>query len=209
MEIHKEELKIVDLFRKNLLSEFTLKQIMERINKRSYNWTYKAVDKLGKEILISKKKGNTTIVKLNIKSPYSITYLSYLDREEAYKREVPFIGEIIESCCKATPYFILIVTGSHATGNARNSSDIDLVVITEDEEKKKEIKPYIREITRLSNINFDVHILGRGEFYNMLIADNENFGKEVFRKHLIFYGSEAYYQIIKEATRKFHNLLNL
>jgi hypothetical protein len=35
----------------------------------------------------------------------------------------------------------------------------------------------------------------------MLLSDTENFGKEVFRKHLIFYGNDAYYQIIKEAIK--------
>ena len=54
MKICKEELKIVNLFRKNLFSEFTLKQIMENLNKKSYNWTHKAVRKLSKDILISK-----------------------------------------------------------------------------------------------------------------------------------------------------------
>ena len=74
MKIYKEELKIVDLFRKNLISEFTLKQIMKRLNKKSYNWTYNAVTKLSKNILISQKKGNTTIVKLNVDNPATITY---------------------------------------------------------------------------------------------------------------------------------------
>ena len=201
MKIYKEELKIVDLFRKNLISEFTLKQIMKRLNKKSYNWTHNAVTKLSKNILISQKKGNTTIVKLNVDNPATITYLAYLDREEAYKKKVPFVDEIIKSCSTITPYFTVLVTGSYATRNVRKNSDIDLVIITEDEAKKGEIKPYLREVTRLSSVDFDEHILTRDEFYRMLIADNENFGKEVFRKHLLFYGTEAYYQIIKEAIK--------
>lgn len=198
MEINREELKIIDLFRKNILSEFTLKQIMKKLNKKSYNWTYNAVVNLSKKILISEKKGNTTIIQLNLESPITITYLAYLDREEAYKKKVPLINEIIESCSKFSPYFILIVTGSYVTDNVRKGSDIDLVIITKD---KKGIKPYVNEITRLSGINVDLHILTKKEFYQMLIADEENFGKEIFRKHLLFYGTESYYQIIKEAIK--------
>lgn len=201
MEIYKEELKIVNLFRKNIFSEFTLKEIMKKLNKGSYNWAHKAVNKLSKLMLISKKKGNTIVVKLNLNSPSAITYLAYLDREEAYNKKVPLVNEIIESCSKATPYFTLLVAGSYAVGNERKSSDVDLVIITEDEGKKKEIKPYVKEVTKLSGIEFDLHILTKEEFYRMIIDDNENFGKEVFRKNLLFYGIEAYYQIIKEAIK--------
>jgi len=199
MKICKEELKIVNLFRKNLFSEFTLKQIMENLNKKSYNWTHKAVRKLSKDILISKKKGNTIVVKLNLDSASAVTYLVYLDREEAYAGNVPLIDKIIESCSKATPYFTLLVAGSYAAGNAREDSDIDLVIITED--KKRDIKPYIKEVTRLSGLDVDLHVFTKEEFYRMLVADDENFGKEVFRKHLLYYGSEAYYNIIKEAIK--------
>ncbi|MCK5282547.1 MAG: nucleotidyltransferase domain-containing protein [Nanoarchaeota archaeon] len=201
MEIYKEELKIIDLFRKNLLSEFTLKEIMKKLDKKSYNWTYNSVAKLSENILTSEKKGNLTLVRLNFKNPAILTYLSYLDRKEAYKKNIPIIDEIIESCSKSTPYFTLLVAGSHATGEARKGSDIDLVIIVEDDLKKKEIKPYVKQVTRLAVNDVDEHILTRDEFYQMLVSEDENFGKEVFRKHLLFYGVEAYYQIIKGAIR--------
>ena len=201
MEIYKEELKIIDLFRKNLLSEFTLKEIMKKLDKKSYNWTYNSVAKLSENILTSEKKGNLTLVRLNFKNPAILTYLSYLDRKEAYKKNIPIIDEIIESCSKSTPYFTLLVAGSHATGEARKGSDIDLVIIVEDDLKKKVIKPYVKQVTRLAVNDVDEHILTRDEFYQMLVSEDENFGKEVFRKHLLFYGVEAYYQIIKGAIR--------
>ncbi|MBD3310723.1 hypothetical protein GF351_05900 [Candidatus Woesearchaeota archaeon] len=201
MEIYKEELKIIDLFRKNLLSEFTLKDIMKKLNKKSYNWTYNSVMKLSKNILLSEKKGNSTVVSLNLKNQVALTYLIYLDRKEAFSKGLPIINEIIESCSKATTYFSLLVAGSYATGNINKNSDIDLIIIVEDSDEKAEIKPHLKEVTRLATINVDEHIFTRKEFYQMLVSDDENFGKEVFRKHLLFYGIEAYYQIIKEAIK--------
>lgn len=201
MEIHKEEMKILDLFRKNLFAEFTLKQIMERLGKKSYNWTYKAANKLSKSVLIVTQVGNTTMIKLNLNCPLTITYLAFLDRREAYEKNIPLVNELIENISKKTPYFVLIITGSYATGSVKKGSDIDLVVIVEDETNKKEISPYIKEATRLSGINVDEHIFTKNEFYLMLINDKENFGKEVFRKHLLFYGAEMYYQIVKEAIK--------
>ncbi len=201
MEIHQEEMKILDLFRKNIFAEFTLKQIMEKLGKKSYNWTYKAISKLSKNVLVSEKKGNTTVIKLNLNNPCAITYLSFLDRQEAYKRDIFLTNELIENISKKTPYFILIITGSYATNYVKKDSDLDLVVIVDNENNKKEISPYIKDVTRLSGINVDMHIFTKNEFYLMLTNDKENFGKEVFRKHLLFYGAEAYYQIIKEAIK--------
>jgi predicted nucleotidyltransferase len=198
MEIHKEELKIIDLFRKDIFSKLTIKEIMQKLNKRSYNWTFNAIKKLSKNILISEKRGNTSIIRLNLESPLSITYLSYLDKLESNDKKIPLMNEILENVSKVSPFFILLVAGSYATNNARKDSDIDLVMISEN---KKNIQPYINQTIKLSGISFDVHIFAKDEFLKMLLSDTENFGKEVFRKHLIFYGNDAYYQIIKEAIK--------
>ena len=201
MEIHAEELKVIDLFRKNILCTFTLKKIMKKLNKKSYNWTYKATEKLSKGILISERVGRTTVIKLNIMSNKTLMHLLYLDKKEAYAKNVPLVDEIIASCSKLTPFFTLLVTGSYATGTPRKTSDIDIVIITEDNNTKTGIKPYIREATKLSGIAVDDQVFTKEEFYRMLVSDNENFGKEVFRKHLLFYGNEAYYQIVREAIQ--------
>ena len=46
--ITKEELKIVELFNNNLFGEYTIRVDYEKINKKSYNWIFRAVDKLKK-----------------------------------------------------------------------------------------------------------------------------------------------------------------
>jgi hypothetical protein len=35
----------------------------------------------------------------------------------------------------------------------------------------------------------------------MLLAEEENLGKQVFRKHIVFYNADIYYQLIKEAYK--------
>ncbi|HZX44254.1 MAG TPA: nucleotidyltransferase domain-containing protein [Candidatus Nanoarchaeia archaeon] len=198
MEIYQEELKIIDFFRNHLFSELTLRELMKEIGKKSYPWTYNAVAKLGKDILITEKRGSTILAKLNLDSSTAITYLTFLDKKEAYQKKIPLVDKIIKSCSKLTPFFILMVVGSYAQGKMRESSDVDLVIITE---KKTEIKPYVTEITNLSGTDYDINIFTKDEFYKMLVSLEENFGKEAFRKHLLFYGTEAYYEIIKEAAK--------
>lgn len=201
MEIHPEELKIVDLFRKHPLSEFTLSRIMQLLKKNSYSWTYKAVHKLSKGVLKIKAAGKTSTVSLDLGSPHTVTLLAYLDRKEAYEKEIPLVNDLIASISKKTPYFTLLVAGSRAKGTERSGSDVDIAIIVEDEAKKKAIKPYISEATRLSGVKADIQLISKDEFYRMLLSDEENLGKEIFRHHLLPYGTEAYYHIIWEASR--------
>ena len=201
MEIHKEELKIIDLFRKNLFLELTIKQLMKRLNKKSYNWTYNALQKLRKDILNIKKKGNTTLISLNLDNSNTINYLSFLDKKEAFNRKVPLVNEIIKSISKKTPFFIFLITGSYAINKQRKNSDLDIVIIVNNDIEQKDITPYLKDIIKFADIEIDYHIIKKDEFNKMLLDEKENFGKEIFRKHLLMYGQEAYYQIIKEAIQ--------
>lgn len=201
MKIHQEEQKIIDLFRRNIFAEYTLKDIMKKLSKKSYNWTHKAIIKLSKGLLKLKLKGNTKVVSLDLDCDETINYLVYLDRQEALSKKIPLISELIKSISKKTPYFTLLVTGSYATGTQRTRSDIDVVLIIDDTSSKEELRAYIKNAVRLSGIEIETHVFTKSEFYKMLLADPENFGKEVFRKHLLFYGADAYYQIIREASR--------
>ncbi len=84
---------------------------------------------------------------------------------------------------------------------AEQYSDMDIVTIVQDEKLKKDVAAYVKEATRLSEYEVDAHSVSKTDFIAMLANDEENFGKEVFRKHIIFYGAEAYYQMVKEAAK--------
>ena len=60
--ITKEELKIINLFRENLFNSYTLREVMKKIDKKSYNWVFMAVKKLNKMGIIElKTKGASNI----------------------------------------------------------------------------------------------------------------------------------------------------
>ncbi|MBS1266862.1 MAG: hypothetical protein MAG795_00831 [Candidatus Woesearchaeota archaeon] len=174
---------------------------MKKLKKKSYNWTYNAIQKLSKHILKLEKKGNTNLISLNLDNQNTINYLSFLDKKEAFSKEIPVVDDMIKSISKKTPFFTLLVTGSYAVGNQRKNSDIDVVIIIDDQMNEKTLIPYIKDISRLSLIEIDYHVIKKSDFYKMLINEEENFGKELFRKHLLFYGVDSYYQIIKEAVK--------
>ena len=199
--IYKEELKIVNMFRNKPFAEITLHEIMTKLGKKSYNWTYKAVQKLNsKGILKVRKIGKTLVCRYDFEDPAALTYLLYSERLTGYEK-VPkdLISKILKSLSRCTPYFILIVGGSYAENRARKTSDLDLAVIVESKDIKKRIRPYLKDALQLAELKVDEHIFTKKEFREMLIRQEENFGKELARKHVILYGADIYYSIIMEA----------
>ena len=82
MEINKNELKILKLFRKELFLKASILEIMKKINSRAYQRVHEAVKWLvKKKILISEKIGNTNLISLSF-SRESILLLSFLDEKE-------------------------------------------------------------------------------------------------------------------------------
>ncbi len=200
MVSEKEKLNVINLFRKNIFSEFTIVEIMKRLKKSSYSWTYNTLKEL-KPFFNAKQTGKTHSFNLNLDHSETIAVLTYLDKKEAIEKNIQIIDKLINSISKKTVFFTLMVTGSYATSTERKASDIDIIVIVDQDEDKTEVKPYITEVTRLEPIEVDLHLFTQKEYYTMLVNDQENFGKESFRKHLLFYGIDAYYQIITEAIK--------
>ncbi len=199
--IYEEELKIIDLFRTNVFAEITLNEVMKRLGKRSYNWTYKAIERLSSlKVLNTKKTGRTLICNYNIENPTAISYLAYVENIKSQER-VPeeLSSKVIKSLTRLTPFFVFSIGGSYAEGRARKDSDVDLVVIVEDEKIKKKIAAYLKDAIQLITNSIDEHIFTKEEFKKMLINQEENFGKELARKHVIVYGADSYYSMILEA----------
>ena len=62
--------------------------------------------------------------------------LSFIEKEEAFKRKIPNIDKILEFDSFLDD--ILIVTGSYAKGTQTKKSDLDLVIITKDDVVQKQ-----------------------------------------------------------------------
>ena len=196
--IYEEEMKIIGLYRNSPFKEFTLQEIMQKLNKKSYYWAHNAVKKLQKEGIIEiRKAGKTLLCSFNFSNWKAIAHLAYSESLASHNAIPKLLAEkIIDLLSKCTPFFILIVGGSYAAGSAKKSSDIDIAVIIEDESIKKAIKPYFANATELSEIKVDEHIFTKAEFREMLINQEENLGKELARKHVIAFGADSYYSLI-------------
>ncbi len=191
----KNQIEILNLFRKNLFLKASILQIQKRLKKKSYQRVYDGVKELVKrKTLTLEKFGHSSLVSLSL-TPESIFMLSYLDGEEAFSSKIPNLNKILD--LKELTDDLLMIIGSYAKHKQTKSPDIDLVVITLDQAFDKQ--------KLIENLTFfpPIHpiVFTRKDFIEMLLSSEENLGKEAFRNHLIYQNSTSYYQLIKEAIK--------
>lgn len=192
--ITKNQNIIIDLFRDNIFLSKTTREI-SKILKKSYPKIHQAIKELNEKSLIKiTKVGNSNICELNL-SNETISHLSFLDEQEAFSKKIPNIEKILEF--KEFLNDIVLVTGSYANSKQTLKSDIDIVIITKDNAFDKQ--KLIENLTRLFLPKIHPIVITYKDFIEMLLDKKENFGKEIFKKKLLFRNSERYYQLIKEA----------
>ena len=200
----KEQLKIFGAFKKDIFAHLTFKQIKEHCRQKSNNIVQIALRQFQKEFLVkTQKTGDVTAYFLNMDNNLTLSYLSLINELEINEnKKVPkkVLKEIQKRVFRFSEFFVLMVFGSYAKNKATKRSDLDIALIVEAEQSKKEIAPYIETIKRREIIKHDYHIFTRKEFVEMLTIEDENVGKEIYRKNVIYYGLTEYYNMINRTV---------
>lgn len=200
----KTELEIIDLFRKDLFRTESIRGIMKKTNKKSYGSVFKSVKELLKKgVLDEKKQGKSLLCSINLENELTLAYLSFLESIEAYTKIKDKIRKNIQELISSTPqdYFSLILTGSYSEGKATKKSDLDIVVITEDESDVKKILNVLKNKGELMIPEVHPYVFKKSEFLEMLLNNEMNYGKLIFKDRIIFYGAQNYYRIIRNAIK--------
>jgi len=196
-----EKIRVLEAWRKNPFSNLSRMEIMKSLNKKTKTWIFNTLKQLVKnKILNSNRKSNLDIYSLNLSNPISLKILDFLEIQESINFErLDIISEMIDKI--PLKGYCLIVFGSYAENKQKKDSDIDISIFVNDKEDEKKIKPYINEIKLNYKIKIDEHYILFNEFIEMLTKSEENLGKQIFRKHKIFYNSDIYYNLIKGAYK--------
>lgn len=196
MEITKNQLKIIELFRKQLFLKASIRGIMKKIKSKSYQRVYEAVEKLNKKnILVSEKIGNTRLISLSL-SRESILTLSFLDEKQGIK--IPNYSEILN--IKEISDYLILVTGSYASEKFNKKSDMDLVVIVPDKEDIVSLQKLIENKTMLLIPNIHLYVFRKKDVIEMLTTREENYGKEIVKKNIILKNAHIFYELVKDAV---------
>ncbi len=193
--ISKNELKVLDLFRKNLFLKLSIRLIMQKINSKSYQRVYEAVESLvRKNILNSEKVGNVNLISLKL-SRETILNLAYLEEQDGYT--IPNYNKFVE-INEITDYLIL-VTGSYAKGNSTKKSDLDLVIIVPNKEDVVAIQKLVENITLLFIPQIHLYVFTKKDFVEMVRDKKDNYGKEIIKNRVILKNAQIFYELVKEA----------
>ena len=195
MEITKNALKILELFRKKLFLKIGIREIMKKINSKSYQRVYEAVEDLAKKkVLISEKLGNTNLISLSFYRE-AILLLGFLDEKEATK--MPNYSKILD--IKEISDYLILVAGSYAKGNTNKKSDMDLVIVVPDKENVVSVQKLVENQTMLFVPPIHLYIFKKKDFIEMLKSKEENYGKEIVKSRVIFKNAQMFYELVKEA----------
>lgn len=196
----KEQLRIFGIFKKELFTSLTFRQVKEQSKQNSNNIVQIALKEFqSQKIVKTINIADITTYSLNLENNLTLSYLSLLNELELIKIKLPheLLQEIQNRVFKHTPFFTLIIFGGYAKNKANENSDLDIALIAESEQAKKEISPYLETIKRRELLKIDYHIFTKDEFLELLDADYENLGKQIYKNNLVYYGYTQYLNIIK------------
>lgn len=193
--ITRNELRVLNLFRKELFLKTSIRDIMKKITSKSYQRVYEAVEGLIKRnVLSSVRVGNANLISINM-SRETFVILAFLDEQEGNK--IPNYSKIME--IKEISNYLILATGSYARGNATKRSDLDLVIIVPDKENAANIQKLVENITILFVPEIHLYVLTKKDFIEMLKDKKENYGKEIVKNKIILKNAQMYYELLKEA----------
>lgn len=196
-----EKMKLLNAWKQDLFEEQSISEIMKASEKNTKTWVFNSLKQLKKEnMLKQKKKGNINLYSLNLDNPRLIETLQFMEIQKSISDQaLDIITETIKKIHLNT--YCLLIFGSFAENKQKKSSDIDICFLIKDKDDEKKIKPYFKDVKLNFPIDIDEHYITFDDFKEMLIREEENLAKQIFRKHRIFFNHNIYYKLIKEAYK--------
>ncbi|MEK6857673.1 MAG: nucleotidyltransferase domain-containing protein [Nanoarchaeota archaeon] len=206
--ITKLQQKIIAVFAGNILEKHTIRRLSQII-KKNYRNTYESVQDLIKnKILVKKRIGRADVCSLDLSQENSINPviiaedLRKLEFKKKYSGINILLNELNSKFEKYTSFFCLIVFGSYASMTAREKSDLDLLIIINNYKNKNDFIKEINASQITSIVKINPIVILEKEFKDMLGDKKEiNVGKETLKKHIIFFNSELYWQLVKNEIK--------
>ena len=193
----KTQFKIMQIFVSKINEKFSIKRVSENL-KKPYPLVHRSIKALIDNKFISKDRQN--FLSLNHKQNHSeLAYIESLRKKEFLKSNKTitlFINDVMEKI--NLDLFIFLIFGSHI--KKQKSRDIDILVIIEDKKKVNIIEKILNNIASNFTVKFDVNIISVESAYEMLAKrDKINIVNETLDNHLLIFGAENYYRLLKNA----------
>jgi len=196
------QLRIFEPLTRNMLKEYSIKEIKEACGEKSNNALALALKKFKEENIVKERRvGRSLLYTLNIDNELVFNYIQLINTKNIPKQVLRAIERIKEDVEKHTSFFSIIIFGSYAIGKQTKESDLDVAVFVEEENKRKIIESALKSSELKTPLKIHGHVISKDEFLEMLKVDEENLGKQIARKHLSIYNSHIFYSLLKKGVK--------
>jgi predicted transcriptional regulator/predicted nucleotidyltransferase len=194
----KTQIEIMKVFVSKINEKFSIKQISETI-KKAYPLVHRSIKSLIEEGLLI--RDNKELLSLNYRgnSQY-IAYIESLRADKFLKNKVIslFTKDALDRI--NLDFFVFLVFGSSV--ESKEPKDIDILLIVQEKERINEVERIVSNIASNFSKKFDINVISVESAYEMLNKrDSINILNETLNKHILLFGAENYYRILKNARQ--------
>lgn len=197
MFLNKTTAKVLEVFTGHITESFTLREVARKLNMH-VSLAHRAMKPLRTEQIIQQDKRKN--LSLNYKVHHeTLAFTEYLRKEELlkkkkYKEISMFTEEIINKIKEDN--FVLLLFGSIV--NSNKPRDIDLLLIVDNINKVEFHERFLKNMVANYSLPFEDRVISFESVYEMLgKRDEKNIINEILNKHIILYGAELFYRLIK------------
>jgi predicted nucleotidyltransferase len=195
----KTSVEILAHLSSRIRESFTVRQIADAIGK-DYKISHVMTMRLAKQhYIIAEKKRPVTYCRLNLKGNSSL--LAYIEgirasRFLAKHRDLEIlVGELLSKI--SSPFFTIVLFGSHVKGTASERSDLDIIFVIPDRKFEKEVSSAVGSVERISPIGIHETVLTSDEFADLLKQKTPNVAWEAVDNRIVPYGAEMLFKMLE------------
>jgi predicted nucleotidyltransferase len=195
----KTSIEILAFLSSHIRERFTVRQIANGI-KKDYRITHEMTMRLASQgYVTAEKRIPVTYCRLNLKHNSSI--LAYIEgiRASRFLLRHRDIGVLIADILQRvrTPFFTLILFGSHVKGTASKRSDLDLLIVVPDRKFYSDASSAVGSVERISPLGIHETILSYNEFESLLQQKSANIAWEAVNDRIVPYGAEPLFKSLE------------
>lgn len=195
----KTQIRIMKLFVSQITKRFSLREVGKELSMHQA-LTYRASQELINKKLIQLNDGKYV---LNYKDHHQeLSYFEFLRNQELLNKNKK-ISILNKELVNRMPFdsFSLIIFGS--TVISKKPNDLDLLLIIEKTEDIEAIERFLTNIIdSFSGLKVHSLVVSFESVKEMLtFRDGKNVMNEVLNKHIILYGAELFYRLLKKYRR--------
>ncbi len=193
----KTQVRILEIFVSKITEKFSIKKISELLKK-----PYPLIHRSVKAILSADfvKKDKQGFLDLNYKVNHSV--LAYVEALRAKdfltgnKTVALFASDVLGKI--RLDFFVFLIFGS-AVSKAQ-PRDVDILLIIENPQHVNDVEKIVHNLAANFSIAFDINVITITSAYEMLLKrDEQNVMNETLNQHVILFGAESYYWMLKNA----------